>query len=97
MFDELAGELIELFGRGVEAPLADDEFEGWARRVFRFQFRSNAVYRRFCRGRGVDPDRLGSWKEIPAVPTRAFKRLPLVSGEPDRIEAVFRTSGTSRG
>ncbi|NIP60440.1 MAG: long-chain fatty acid--CoA ligase [Gemmatimonadetes bacterium] len=97
MFDELAGDLIELFGRGVDAPLPDDEFDAWARRVFGFQFRSNPVYRRFCVGRGVEPDRLESWMEIPAVPTRAFKRLPLVSGDPDRVEAVFRTSGTSLG
>lgn len=96
-FDELAEELVHLFRRGADAPLDDDVFDRHARRVFRFQFERNPVYGAFCRRRGMTPDRLDHWREIPPVPTRAFKHLRLVSGRPERVEAVFRTSGTSKG
>jgi len=36
-----------------------------------------------------------SWREIPAVPTGAFKELPLRCFPPERALHVFRTSGTS--
>lgn len=96
-FRELADELERLFRRGVNVALDDDAFDVRARRVFRFQFRHNEVYGAFCRSRGVTPDGLGGWREIPPVPTRAFKHLPLVSGPSEEAEVVFRTSGTSRG
>ena len=37
------------------------------------------------------------WQDVPAVPTTAFKRLPLTSTPGREPERVFRTSGTSRG
>jgi len=97
-FDELVRDLIGLLGRGVDASLPDEEFDEWALRVFRHQFATNRTYRSFCLARSVTPETISSWPEIPAVPTGAFKRLRLLSlegrGEP---EAVFRTSGTTRG
>lgn len=97
MFGELVRELTALFGRGVDEPLAEDEFRRLALRVFRCQCRHNDVYASFCRRRGVEPSGVEAWQEIPPVPTRAFKRIPLVSSPTGEAEAVFRTSGTSRG
>lgn len=97
MFRELARELIGLFRRGVDVPLDESSFDEWAGRVFRYQFEHNPVYAGFCRGRGVVPGAEIRWTDIPPVPTRAFKRLRLLSGPADGVEAVFRTSGTSRG
>ncbi len=93
----LRAELFELFARPIDSPLTDDEFTERARRVFAYQLARNAVYAAYCRRRGRLPDGIGHWSEIPAVPTAAFRELPLVSGDPDRAEAVFRTSGTTRG
>lgn len=103
-FEVLAEELVSVFRRGTKEPLdvavtAFDAaaFDDLARRVFRYQFEENQVYGGFCRRRGVEPDSVSHWTEIPAVPTRAFKALKLVSGSPAEVEVVFRTSGTTRG
>jgi len=96
-FRALADDLVALFRRGTGTPLEDGAFDDLARRVFRYQFDESPVYGSFCRGRGIDPGSVTHWREIPAVPTRAFKTLALVSGPPDEVDIVFRTSGTSRG
>lgn len=93
----LEGRLVEVMARGVDAPLPDGEFNELALEAFRHQARENRVYGAFVRGRGVDPDAVADWREVPPVPSRAFKELPLVCGDPDRVEAVFRTSGTTEG
>lgn len=96
-FDALARELGAVFARGVDAALPEERFEELALRAFGHQFASNPTYRRFAEGRGRTPDRVGGWRDVPAVPTDAFKRLKLVSGEPEEVERVFRTSGTTAG
>ena len=96
-FDALASELEALFARGVDAPLDDDAFDALARRAFRWQHAHNRAYRGFAEGRGATPDTVARWTDLPAVPATAFKHLDLVSGDPGRVERVFRTSGTTRG
>lgn len=93
----LAAELVELFGRGVEQELDDEGFNEIALRVFDFQMRHNAPYAAYARLRGRGPEAIRHWSEIPAVPTAAFKEVSLVSGDAADAEAVFRTSGTTRG
>ncbi|MFQ5804521.1 MAG: long-chain fatty acid--CoA ligase [Candidatus Methylomirabilales bacterium] len=73
---------------------AQDGFGRLALDVFAFQYVNNAAYRRFCARRGVTPDTISTWEEIPAVPTGAFKLLDLSCVRP---EQVFLTSGTSQG
>jgi len=70
----------------------DETFEGLALEVFAFQYERNPAYRRFCDQRGVTPDPIVRWDDIPAVPTAAFKFLDLTCAPP---EHVFLTSGTS--
>lgn len=94
---ELASTLVELFSRGVDERLDDAEFDRLARDVFRYQYERNAPYAAYCRRRDRVPGNLHNWRDIPAVPTAAFKEVPLVSGPVDRAEAIFRTSGTTRG
>jgi Acyl-protein synthetase, LuxE len=69
-------------------------FEPVALKVFEYQFARNPAYCKYCKSKGISPDRLGSWQDIPAVPTDAFKELDLAC---DRPEKVFLTSGTSQG
>lgn len=70
-------------------------FDALAQELFAFQFERCAPYARFCAGRGVRPAGIRSWRDIPAVPTGAFKELPLRSFAAERTSKVFRTSGTS--
>jgi len=96
-FSDLSRELLGVMeGRSGE-PLPDPAFQDLAIRIFRFQCRANPAYGGFVGRRGVDPDAVTSWKEIPFLPTRAFKAMPLVSGDPVEVERVFRTSGTTLG
>jgi acyl-CoA synthetase (AMP-forming)/AMP-acid ligase II len=76
-------------------PGDEARFDALARELFAFQFGRCAPYRRFCEGRGRTPQRVSSWREIPAVPTGAFKELALRSFPPERECHAFRTSGTT--
>ena len=86
----------ELLGWMAEPWRNDDtRFEKTARALFSHQFAHCRPYARFCRGRGITPDSIGSWEEIPAVPAGAFKELTLRSFPAEAECHVFRTSGTS--
>ena len=73
-------------------------FERLALYVYSFQFSHNQSYRNYCLGKNITPDSVSSWEEIPAVPTTAFKAFDLSCLSPGEVpEAVFLTSGTTRG
>ena len=80
-----------------DEPALHDErrFERLALALFAFQFECNVPYGRFCTGRGKTPATVGSWREIPAVPTGAFKELALRCFPAECTVKVFRTSGTA--
>ena len=80
-----------------EAVWRPDEarFDALARELFAFQFERCAPYRRFCEGRGRTPANVATWRDVPAVPTGAFKEIALRSFPPEREVKVFRSSGTS--
>ncbi len=69
-------------------------FEPLALKVFAHQFARNPTYRKFCGTHDTTPETVSSWREIPAVPTDAFKEIDLACGPPEK---VFMTSGTSQG
>jgi hypothetical protein len=78
-------------------PQRQDEarFARLALALFAFQFERNPAYGRFCVARGRTPATVSSWREIPAVPTGAFKELALRCFPAERSVKVFRTSGTA--
>ncbi len=95
---DLARDLQSWMAEGARAGPPDDaRFTEMALRVFGYQFAANAPYRRFCERRGVRPDDVREWRDIPAVATDAFKEVPLTCFPPARAAAVFVTSGTTRG
>ncbi|HSG05601.1 MAG TPA: long-chain fatty acid--CoA ligase, partial [Nitrospiria bacterium] len=69
-------------------------FNGMALQVFEYQYAHNPVYRAFCIDKAKTPDTVETWKDIPVVPTGAFKDLDLSCGP---AEKVFLTSGTTGG
>ena len=75
----------------------DDEarFSALACDLFRFQLEHCEIYARFCEARGVRPDAISNWREIPALPTTAFKEATLTSFDPATTIKTFRTSGTT--
>jgi hypothetical protein len=89
--------LNDLFGHPPDEPVADDVFNAAALRVFRYQYSRNPAYAAFADRRERTPSSISHWTGIPAVPTAAFKEVPLVAGDAGDAEAVFRTSGTTHG
>jgi hypothetical protein len=78
----------------------DDRYNAVARKVFAHQYTYNAPYRRFCAGRGVSPENVADWRDVPAVPAAAFKRFALTCAPesdcvPERGGAIFHSSGTT--
>jgi acyl-CoA synthetase (AMP-forming)/AMP-acid ligase II len=75
----------------------DDEarFDALALELFAYQFEHCEVFRRFCEGRDRTPAQIDHWREIPAVPTGAFKEMALRSYPPELDAHCFRTSGTT--
>jgi hypothetical protein len=77
----------------IEDP-ASERFEDLALAAFAFQRQRVAAYRQLCERRGVSPATLDDWRDVPAVPTAAFKTLELHSAPP---VVTFRSSGTTAG
>jgi len=71
------------------------EFGHVALELFEFQFNNNEAYRRFCESRGGRPKDIGRWEDIPAIPSSAFKELPLSVLPPDERTSAFHSSGTT--
>jgi len=94
-WDVLTSELEALFMEGVDGPLDEEGFTALALRVFRHQYGACGTYRAFCQARSATPANVHRWQDVPFVPTSGFKHVDLLSA--DRVEAVFLTSGTSRG
>ncbi|HXU47109.1 MAG TPA: acyl-protein synthetase [Thermoanaerobaculia bacterium] len=86
----MAPDLIDRIARFLGDP-ASDSFDDLALAAFRFQVERIEPYRRLCEGRGIDPDRIASWREVPLVPAAAFKTLELAAAP--AVE-TFRSSGT---
>lgn len=73
---------------------AADRFDTLALEAFAHQYASNPPYRAYCKIRGVSPERVSRWEEIPVVHTDAFKEHELACGTP---QATFLTTGTKYG
>jgi phenylacetate-coenzyme A ligase PaaK-like adenylate-forming protein len=73
----------------------DVQFNGYAMVLFALQFNNNAAYRQLCSARGITPDNVNHWSEIPAAPALGFKELELTSLPPEQRTTVFHSSGTT--
>ncbi len=72
---------------------ARDDFNTLALAVYAFQRERNAVYRAYCEQLKA---KVTHWKEVPAVPTSAFKDFALTCFPIAEAVAEFHTSGTTR-
>ncbi|MGB8369190.1 MAG: hypothetical protein ACLPYZ_13235 [Limisphaerales bacterium] len=88
-----AARLRELISNRQSA-IDDRQFSALALELFTLQFKHNAAYRKICAARGLTPEVVEHWTQIPAVPTSAFKELELTCLAPNERTAVFHSSGT---
>jgi hypothetical protein len=87
--------VLALIGEGPEASHDDARFAALALDLFAYQYQNNAPYRRLCDALGRPPERVSDWREIPPVPSGAFKEARLACFAPEREVRVFRTSGST--
>jgi hypothetical protein len=73
----------------------EERFDALTLALFAHQFERCLPYRRFCERRAATPASVRGWREIPPVPTGAFKELFLSCFPAERTVHTFRTSGTS--
>jgi Acyl-protein synthetase, LuxE len=76
-------------GPGLDEP----GFNRLALDLFDYQLVTNGPYRRFVEAQF--PRRPRNWREIPAVPSTAFKDATLATFPPEDAELEFHTSGTT--
>jgi len=89
-YHRLSARILDAMADGSLAD--DDAFDALALEIHAFQRRFNAPYAAFC-----GPGEPARWRDIPAVPTDAFRleSLPLVTFPPEEAIATFQTSGTT--
>ncbi len=89
---ELDEEILEFVEKGVDD---EDEFNRLALKEFELQFYTVKPYREFCLKKGVTPESVSSWEEMPAVPTLAFKKFVLTTFPPEKAVQSYMSSGTT--
>jgi hypothetical protein len=95
-FSDFAARLLGFIRNSTQRAAGVSEFNELALTLFRLQFVNNAAYRRLCEFRGITPERVAAWEQIPAVPTVAFKELELTSLPANERTTVFFSSGTTQ-
>jgi hypothetical protein len=89
-----AAHLRELISNS-RSEINDSQFSELALELFALQFENNFPYQKICKARGLTPQIVEHWTQIPFVPTAAFKELELTSLAPHERTAVFYSSGTT--
>ena len=82
------------FPHWVERKPDDTEFSRIALDLFSLQIQHNTAYGRLCANKVSE--KLTDWRQIPAVPTLAFKELEMTSLPLEHRTTVFSSSGTTR-
>jgi hypothetical protein len=83
--------IVERVTRFLTSPQSDS-FEDLALAAFAWQFERVEPYRRLCERRGVSPRTVRDWRQVPPVPTAAYKTLTLAAAP---AQEIFRSSGTT--
>jgi len=92
---QLAAEIRDFV---LAASASEERFDELTRRAFTVQLARVEPYARLCRRRGLGPDDVAGWRDLPTVPTSAFKTLPItVAGDDLPAAETFRSSGTTEG
>lgn len=78
----------------IESDGTSEDFERLALETFAWQYARVEVYRRVCESRGIDPEAVRRWQDIPPLPADAFKQGLGCNPKPSH---VFLSSGTVSG
>ncbi len=90
-FNHLAQAVIDL----IQYP-DNKDFDEIACEAFFFQFTHNFPYAKFCLKRGVTPDLVKTWQDIPFIGNTAFKQCDLSCLSEENRTVYFQSSGTTQ-
>ncbi len=90
---DLDKDILTFIQKGVDHK-DEKGFNELALRAFKLQYIHIPVYQRYCQRRGITPQEISSWEQIPALPTDVFKEVEF-SLFPNQTVRTFMTSGTS--
>ncbi|MDA8234395.1 MAG: acyl-protein synthetase [Clostridia bacterium] len=91
---ELDEELQNLIITGIEE-FNLEVFNRLALKEFRIQYESIKPLREYCQVRGISPETVKTWEEIPALTSQVFKDNVIATFPLHETELVTMTSGTS--
>lgn len=74
-----------------------EQFKTLALDSFIFQYENIEPYRNYCKIKGKSPENVGEIRDIPFVPTSAFKAGIFYAGNAENAVRIFATSGTTGG
>jgi phenylacetate-coenzyme A ligase PaaK-like adenylate-forming protein len=74
---------------------ADDDFNDLAMKIFRFQYKTNPVYRKLSDLLQTDPGKIKHYLHVPFLPISLFRDHKIISGDGSVYEKVFTSSGTT--
>jgi hypothetical protein len=91
----LRQEVLAALAEGTDATWSEERFVRLALKIFAHQYERNAPYRRFCEARGASRGTARDWRDVPAVPTAAYKSAAVCTFPPEEATTVYLTSGTT--
>jgi len=74
---------------------SDALFNDLALKIYRYQFKRNLPYQRFCRLQKKTAEDVERWEEIPLLPVTAFRSVDLACRPVDDAVRIFHSSGTT--
>lgn len=86
--------LVSIFA-DPSAALDEDDFRTLALEIYARQYEAGDFYRDFCQRRGVRPEDVVDWRDIPAVPTAAFKETHIGTFPVEDAAEIFLSSRTT--
>src|SRR3989338_311013 len=93
---KLDREILSFIRNYSRKPAPDSAFDALAIKLFKFQFRKNSNYRKFCLVQKKTLKNVRCWREIPALPAAGFKELVLTTFPAENAVRIFKTSGTTQ-
>ncbi|MBT2658428.1 CoF synthetase [Bacillus sp. ISL-18] len=82
-------------GRFTNPDEQEDSYNELALKLFRYQFKHNPAYKKFCQAKKRTPLTVKQWNHIPPMPIQGYKELTLSCEPIEEVEHVFMTSGTT--
>jgi hypothetical protein len=73
----------------------DEAFNDLALKIFRFQYKTNSIYREFSDLLGVEATKIDNYLRIPFLPISFFRDHRIISGDKPEYDKIFTSSRTT--